>query len=40
MATDIVASVRLKVYAARAKATDHTVLQYNRNINQLQVWEW
>jgi hypothetical protein len=37
---DIVTSVRLKVYAARVRAADHTVLQYNRNADRLGVWEW
>jgi hypothetical protein len=37
---NVVTSVRLNVYAARAKATDHTVLQYNRNTDQLRAWEW
>jgi hypothetical protein len=41
MATDsIVTSVRLNVYAARAKAADNTILKYNRDTDQLRVWKW
>jgi hypothetical protein len=40
MTTSIVTSVRSKVYAARAKSTDHTVLEYSRDADQLREWKW
>jgi hypothetical protein len=40
MATSIVTSVRSKVYAARVRTTDHTVLEYSRDIDQLREWKW
>jgi len=33
-------AVRLQVYAARVTSSDNTVLQYNRDANRLQKWDW
>lgn len=33
-------SIRLQVYAERAKHSQTNVLEYNRSTNQLRTWMW
>jgi len=40
MPADIVASVRLQVYAARVSNSENVVLEYNRGSNRLRIWRW
>jgi len=36
----VTASVRLQIYAAKAKSYEHGVLQYHRGTDRLRIWEW